>query len=111
MVLQSRLEMQEEFARLQAMQADAAQHTSRSSISGRAEAGRQQRIEDFCAKHTQAVADAKFRCRVCRKLFRGPEFVHKHICEKHLQAGSGVAVQDPEEQQRASTARLEEVAA
>ncbi|CAE8583507.1 unnamed protein product, partial [Polarella glacialis] len=31
-----------------------------------------------------AVGDSRFRCLVCRKLFRGPEFVHKHIKERHL---------------------------
>eukprot|EP00435_Cladocopium_sp_Y103_P042960 s1897_g12.t1 len=28
------------------------------------------------------VGDSKFRCLMCRKLFRGPEFVHKHLRER-----------------------------
>lgn len=28
------------------------------------------------------VGDSKFRCLVCRKLFRAPEFVHKHLRER-----------------------------
>jgi len=48
------------------------------------EADRQSRIDDFCRTNTQAVGDAKFRCCICRKLFRGTEFVHKHIREKHV---------------------------
>jgi len=43
------------------------------------------RIEELCAAQTQAVGEAKFRCAICRKLFRGPEFVHKHVREKHLE--------------------------
>eukprot|EP00927_Polykrikos_kofoidii_P015904 TRINITY_DN1712_c0_g4_i1.p1 TRINITY_DN1712_c0_g4~~TRINITY_DN1712_c0_g4_i1.p1 ORF type:complete len:1097 (+),score=221.02 TRINITY_DN1712_c0_g4_i1:195-3485(+) len=50
----------------------------------------------FCERHTQAVGDVKFRCALCRKLFRGPEFVHKHLLERHsddllasLGAGTG----------------------
>merc|ERR1712062_377086 len=28
-------------------------------------------------------ADEKFRCALCRKLFRAPGFVHKHLVNKH----------------------------
>jgi len=40
-------------------------------------------FEEFCEQRTQAVGDSKFRCLVCRKLFRAPEFVHKHLRERH----------------------------
>jgi len=33
--------------------------------------------------NTIKVADEKFRCALCRKLFRGPNFVHKHLVNKH----------------------------
>lgn len=29
------------------------------------------------------VAEAKFRCEICTKLFKGPDFVSKHIRKKH----------------------------
>lgn len=48
------------------------------------EDSRQKRIEEFCTGQTQAVGEGRFRCAICRKLFRGPEFVHKHVRERHL---------------------------
>merc|ERR1719319_1939157 len=36
--------------------------------------------------NTIKVADEKFRCALCRKLFRGPNFVHKHLVKKYIQA-------------------------
>lgn len=70
--------LEEEETRLRLLQAE--------GTAAAGEAGRQRRIEELCAAHTQAVAGAKFRCGVCRKLFRGPEFVHKHVRERHLDA-------------------------
>lgn len=50
------------------------------------QAGDRQKVgsleDSFCERHTQQAED-KFRCLLCRKMFRGPEFVHKHIREKH----------------------------
>jgi len=33
--------------------------------------------------NTIKVADQKFRCALCRKLFRAPGYVHKHLVNKH----------------------------
>jgi len=33
--------------------------------------------------NTIKVAEGKFRCALCRKLFRAPGFVHKHLVNKH----------------------------
>lgn len=44
----------------------------------------QAKAKEFCEQHCEKLSDDKFRCSLCRKLFRGPEFVHKHIREKHL---------------------------
>jgi len=33
--------------------------------------------------NTIKVADEKFRCALCRKLFRAPGYVHKHLVNKH----------------------------
>jgi hypothetical protein len=40
-------------------------------------------VEEFISKHVFTVADSKFRCEVCTKLFKGPDFVSKHILKKH----------------------------
>ncbi|CAJ1430170.1 unnamed protein product [Effrenium voratum] len=53
-------------------------------------AAEEQRFAEFCAQRTQAVEDSKFRCLLCRKLFRGPEFVHKHLRERHWEDFLGV---------------------
>lgn len=29
------------------------------------------------------IAASKYKCKLCDKLFKGPEFVHKHIFNKH----------------------------
>jgi len=36
-----------------------------------------------CEEYTLKVEEAKFRCKICQKLFRGPEFVHKHLRKFH----------------------------
>eukprot|EP00438_Fugacium_kawagutii_P011661 Skav232195 [mRNA] locus=scaffold3716:8493:17830:+ [translate_table: standard] len=38
---------------------------------------------DAGSQEGRLVDDCKYRCLVCRKLFRGPEFVHKHLRERH----------------------------
>eukprot|EP00434_Breviolum_minutum_P005147 symbB.v1.2.004539.t1/scaffold256.1/size249868/10 len=37
----------------------------------------------WCDAFIQEVAGAKFRCALCSKLFRGPEFVKMHLDAKH----------------------------
>eukprot|EP01053_Blabericola_migrator_P000226 Blabericola_migrator_1__225@NODE_1059_length_5568_cov_147_504272_g725_i1_p2_GENE_NODE_1059_length_5568_cov_147_504272_g725_i1NODE_1059_length_5568_cov_147_504272_g725_i1_p2_ORF_typecomplete_len648_score127_00ARS2/PF04959_13/7e18DUF3546/PF12066_8/1_1e07cSKI_SMAD_bind/PF08782_10/2_6e03cSKI_SMAD_bind/PF08782_10/0_21DUF629/PF04780_12/7_5e03DUF629/PF04780_12/0_17GSH_synthase/PF03199_15/0_41GSH_synthase/PF03199_15/7_8e03DUF4764/PF15961_5/0_27zfBED/PF02892_15/0_6DUF4187/PF13821_6/0_59_NODE_1059_length_ len=38
----------------------------------------------FCEEKTVLVDSEKFRCGICRKLFKGAEFVHKHLKNKHV---------------------------
>ncbi|CAE7831615.1 unnamed protein product [Symbiodinium microadriaticum] len=74
----------EEEGRVRALQAALRGDTS-AEEAGQAEEQRKEReFEEFCAARTQPVGDSKFRCLVCLKLFRGPEFVHKHLRERHL---------------------------
>ncbi|KAL3901404.1 MAG: hypothetical protein SGCHY_000626 [Lobulomycetales sp.] len=40
-------------------------------------------VDEFISKHIFMVAEAKFRCEICTKLFKGPDFVSKHIRKKH----------------------------
>lgn len=37
----------------------------------------------FCKSKTIAVEAEKFRCGICRKLFKAPEYVYKHLKNKH----------------------------
>mmetsp|Transcript_48694 Transcript_48694/g.156439 ORF Transcript_48694/g.156439 Transcript_48694/m.156439 type:complete len:1083 (-) Transcript_48694:16-3264(-) len=37
----------------------------------------------WCDAFVQDVAGSKFRCGICSKLFRGPEFVRRHVAAKH----------------------------
>eukprot|EP01057_Protomagalhaensia_wolfi_P005622 Protomagalhaensia_wolfi_Nauph_80__5621@NODE_643_length_2170_cov_21_211168_g480_i0_p1_GENE_NODE_643_length_2170_cov_21_211168_g480_i0NODE_643_length_2170_cov_21_211168_g480_i0_p1_ORF_typecomplete_len640_score119_19ARS2/PF04959_13/2e18DUF3546/PF12066_8/5e09zfBED/PF02892_15/0_0041GSH_synthase/PF03199_15/1_6e04GSH_synthase/PF03199_15/0_034GSH_synthase/PF03199_15/1_2e04DUF4764/PF15961_5/1_8e04DUF4764/PF15961_5/0_27_NODE_643_length_2170_cov_21_211168_g480_i02502145 len=37
----------------------------------------------FCEEKTMLVDSEKYRCGICRKLFKGAEFVHKHLKNKH----------------------------
>ena len=39
--------------------------------------------DSWCEPFIQEVAGAKFRCALCSKLFRGPEFVKRHLEAKH----------------------------
>lgn len=36
-------------------------------------------------KTVEVVKGNKYKCKICEKLFKGPEFVHKHIANKHNQ--------------------------
>eukprot|EP01055_Gregarina_sp_Pseudo9_P000089 Gregarina_sp_Pseudo_9__88@NODE_105_length_4255_cov_23_264231_g97_i0_p2_GENE_NODE_105_length_4255_cov_23_264231_g97_i0NODE_105_length_4255_cov_23_264231_g97_i0_p2_ORF_typecomplete_len662_score159_35ARS2/PF04959_13/2_8e18DUF3546/PF12066_8/7_4e10GSH_synthase/PF03199_15/0_21DUF629/PF04780_12/0_31zfBED/PF02892_15/0_91_NODE_105_length_4255_cov_23_264231_g97_i022034188 len=38
----------------------------------------------FCEEKTMLVDAEKYRCGICRKLFKGAEFVHKHLKNKHI---------------------------
>lgn len=38
----------------------------------------------FCQEKTLQVDPEKFRCGICRKLFKGAEFVWKHLKNKHI---------------------------
>jgi hypothetical protein len=37
----------------------------------------------FYDRHVIKTDENKYRCGVCQKLFRGAEFVHKHLNKKH----------------------------
>eukprot|EP00931_Biecheleriopsis_adriatica_P024612 TRINITY_DN1528_c0_g2_i1.p1 TRINITY_DN1528_c0_g2~~TRINITY_DN1528_c0_g2_i1.p1 ORF type:complete len:1000 (-),score=231.79 TRINITY_DN1528_c0_g2_i1:8-3007(-) len=39
--------------------------------------------DSWCEPFIQEVAGSKFRCSLCSKLFRGPEFVRRHVAAKH----------------------------
>ena len=40
-------------------------------------------LDLFNEEHTTTLEKEKFECRLCKKLFKGPEFVHKHLATKH----------------------------
>ena len=40
-------------------------------------------IEKFIADNTKEISKEKFLCPLSGKKFRGPEFVRKHIFNKH----------------------------
>jgi len=37
----------------------------------------------LCEEKTLQVAEGKFRCQVCAKHFKGPDYVHKHLRKAH----------------------------
>lgn len=43
----------------------------------------QKEIDEFIDKNTNQEDENKVRCEVCAKLFRGSEFIKKHIQTKH----------------------------
>lgn len=43
----------------------------------------QKAIDEFISKNTNEEDENKVRCEVCAKLFRGSEFIKKHIQTKH----------------------------
>eukprot|EP00922_Rhytidocystis_sp_ex-Travisia-forbesii_P073214 GHVS01109152.1.p1 GENE.GHVS01109152.1~~GHVS01109152.1.p1 ORF type:complete len:631 (-),score=111.41 GHVS01109152.1:463-2322(-) len=40
----------------------------------------------YCEEHTLKVDEDRYRCDICRKLFKGTDFVAKHLKAKHLPA-------------------------
>ena len=40
--------------------------------------------ERFVEKNTQKISDSKYLCPLSGKKFKGPEFVKKHIFNKHM---------------------------
>ena len=41
------------------------------------------RFEELCGEKTSMLSEQKFQCQECRKLFKGKEFVCKHILRTH----------------------------
>jgi len=41
------------------------------------------RTELLCKEKTQQAAEAKFRCSMCNKHFKGPEYVYRHLQKAH----------------------------
>lgn len=39
---------------------------------------------NFCKKMTEMVNPERFQCTICTKLFKGENFVHNHIFNKHM---------------------------
>ena len=40
---------------------------------------------EYAKKKTIEVESGnKYQCELCSKMFKGPEFVHKHIFNKHI---------------------------
>lgn len=72
--------LEEEEEKLRLME----QQIQRKALEGAGEGEMQQRLKEFCAKHTKRLDDYKFRCNLCMKLFRGEAFVHKHIQDRHF---------------------------
>ncbi|CAK0829801.1 unnamed protein product [Prorocentrum cordatum] len=42
-------------------------------------------VVPLCQQQTQKVAEGRYRCSQCQKLFRGPEFVEKHLRRAHAE--------------------------
>ncbi len=40
-------------------------------------------VKKVCVSQIKQEEEGKFRCRTCLKLFKGPEFLYKHIPTKH----------------------------
>jgi hypothetical protein len=40
-------------------------------------------VDEFCDRQTKLIEEGKFACGLCQKLFKGPQFVKKHIHLKH----------------------------
>ncbi|CAK0876267.1 unnamed protein product [Prorocentrum cordatum] len=45
----------------------------------------EQEVASLCQQRTLTVAEGKYRCCECRKLFCGPEFVEKHLRRAHVE--------------------------
>ncbi|CAJ1443568.1 unnamed protein product, partial [Effrenium voratum] len=74
-----RNELAELHKKIEASRRRSAELSSRAESEG-AEA---ENSEAWCEPFIQGVAGAKFRCMLCSKLFRGPEFVKMHLEAKH----------------------------
>jgi len=44
----------------------------------------EQALDEYYKEQVKKLEDEKYRCAVCNKLFRGDEFVRKHIVLKHV---------------------------
>ena len=40
--------------------------------------------QEYCKNNTITVSSERFRCNICEKLFKGPNFVYNHIMNKHM---------------------------
>ncbi|KAI9099434.1 arsenite-resistance protein 2-domain-containing protein [Phlyctochytrium arcticum] len=47
-------------------------------------------LDKFLAKHVKKETEGKYRCLECSKLFKGDDFVKKHIKVKHQTVGSEI---------------------
>ena len=47
-------------------------------------------VDTFLSDYVKKETDAKHRCTVCQKLFKGDEFVKKHLKTKHPETSSDI---------------------
>lgn len=47
--------------------------------------------DSWCHAFVLEVAGSKFRCTLCSKLFRGPEFARRHVLSKHQEEATQIA--------------------
>lgn len=47
-------------------------------------------VDTFLSDYVKKETDAKHRCTVCQKLFKGDEFVKKHLKTKHPETSSEI---------------------
>lgn len=45
----------------------------------------EQDVEELYKENVKRLEEEKYRCSFCSKLFRGDEFVRKHIVGKHME--------------------------
>lgn len=48
------------------------------------------KLKEFEDKYTVQEEENKYRCDLCKKLFRGSEFIKKHLAVRHVEEGNAV---------------------
>ena len=50
-------------------------------------------MEKFIEKNTEKISDEKYHCPLSGKKFKAPEFVRKHIFNKHMEKVEAVKLE------------------
>ena len=78
-----RMELSELHRKIEVARKQAAEMSSQNVSNAGLLQDSQDADDSWCEPFIQEVAGAKFRCSLCSKLFRGPEFVKRHLEAKH----------------------------